>query len=129
LHKAGTVKEIARIKNDSHNFNVPIEVYHETLRIVTILDDVYGAERDIDNDDGGFVLIAENVQDLSLINQRYMKLDSGMHEAVNLVKCSSESYINALYLSNNEFGINIFMPMSIAPRVLLEELTSARRNR
>jgi hypothetical protein len=129
LYKAGTVKEIIGMVNDSVEFNVPIEVYHEALRIVKILDDVYGEERDVDNGDGGFVLIAENIQDLLLISQQYTKLDSNTHEAVTLVKCSKESYINALYLSNNEFGMNIFIPVSIAPKLLLEELKSVRRNR
>jgi hypothetical protein len=127
MYKAGSAKEITKIMDTVQN--VPREVLEEALRIVTILDEVYGAGRDVDNGDGGFVLIAENVRDLALISQRYMKLDSGTHEAVDLVKCGRTPYINVLYLSNNEFGINVFMPMSIAPMVLLEELESVRRNR
>jgi hypothetical protein len=127
LYKAGTVQEIAQIKKSA--LVLPEEVYGEVLRIVTILDEVYGADRDVDNGDGGFVLIAENVQDLSLISQRYMKLDNATYEAVELVKCSNQPYLNVLYLSNNEFGINIFMPVSIAPRLLLEELKRVRNTK
>jgi hypothetical protein len=127
LYKAGTVREVIELKERSFNFDVPEEVYREALRIVTILDEVYGADRDIDNGDGGFVLIAQNIQDIPIISERYVRLDGNAHEAVELVKCSREPYINALYLSNNEFGMNILMPVSIAPRTLLEELKSVKQ--
>jgi hypothetical protein len=91
------------------------------------LDEAYGADRDVDNNDGGFVLIAENVQDVSIIGKRYVKLDGNEHEAVNVVKCEKGVYIDALFLCNNEFGINVFMPMDIATRVLLRDLPQKSR--
>jgi hypothetical protein len=117
LLKAGTVKELSQFEGTLEH-----EVYRAALRIVTKLDEVYGAERDVDGGDGGFVLIAENLQDVRLIGQRYVRLDSERHEAVDVVKSDSGTYINALFLCNNEFGINVFMPVSIAPEVLLREL-------
>lgn len=117
LHKVGTVREIEKIKN-----NLPNEVYQAALSIVTALDDNYGEDRDVDENDGGFVLIAENVSDLTEANEQYIQTDNDTHEYVNLVKCEETSYINALYLSNNEFGVNVFLPKAIAPRVLLDDL-------
>jgi hypothetical protein len=117
LLKAGTVKELSQFEG-----TIDRDVYRAALRIVTKLDEVYSAGRDVDGGDGGFVLIAENVQDISLIGQRYVRLDSGRHEAVDVVKSESGTYINALFLCNNEFGINVFMPMSIAPESLLRGL-------
>ena len=115
--KAGTVKELSQFEKA-----IDRDVYHAALRIVTMLDKVYEADRDVDNGDGGFVLIAENVQDIADISQRYVKLDGNRHEAVDIVKCEKRLYINAFFLCNNEFGINIFMPMDIAPDTLLENL-------
>ena len=94
----------------------------EVRRIVKILDEVYGSCRDALNDDGGLVLVAENIQDLEVIRKRYIRLDRDLYESVSLLKSKNQPYLNVLYLCNNEFGINVIMPLSIAPKVLLEEL-------
>ena len=105
---------------------MPVEIYLTALRIVTILDGTYGVDRDVDNGDGGFVLIAENIQDIAAISQQYVDLNANRHEVVSLVQCGKEPYINALFLCNNEFGINVLMPASIAPTVLLKALGISR---
>jgi hypothetical protein len=117
LIKAGTVKELSQFEG-----TIDRDVYKVALRIVTMLDETYGSGRDVDGGDGGFVLIAESVQDVSLIGQRYVRLDSKRHEAVDVVKCEKEPYINAFFLHNNEFGINVFMPVKIASEALLRGL-------
>jgi hypothetical protein len=122
LIKAGTVKELSRFEDA-----IDRNVYRAALRIVTMLDETYGARRDVDGGDGGFVLIAESVQDVSAISRRYVRLDSGRHEAVDIVKSEKGTYINAFFLCNNEFGINVFMPVDIAPQVLLSELSQKVR--
>jgi hypothetical protein len=113
----GTVKELAQFEG-----TIDHDVYNAALRIVSRLDEAYGPERDVDNSDGGFVVVVENVQDVLLIGQRYVKLDDNRHETVDVVKCEKETYINALFLCNNEFGINIFIPLNIAPQVLLKDV-------
>jgi hypothetical protein len=118
LIKAGTVKELSRFEG-----KIDHDVYSAALRIVSILDKTYGADRDVDNSDGGFVVIVENVQDISFIDQRYARLNDNRHEVVDVVKCEKGSYINALFLCNNEFGINVLMPMDMAPQVLLKDLS------
>ena len=115
--KAGTVKEMHQLQG-----KMPVEIYLTVLKIATILDGAYGVGRDVDHGDGGFVLVVENIQDLAAISRQYVDLDSNRHEAVSLVQCEKEPYINALFLCNNEFGINILMPLNIAPRVLLRDL-------
>jgi hypothetical protein len=122
LLKAGTVKELSRFEE-----TIDRDVYRSVLRIVTMLDETYGAGRDVDGGDGGFVLIAENLQDVSLIGQRYVRLDGGRNETVDVVKGESGMYINAFFLCNNEFGINVFMPVGIAPQILLSELSQKNR--
>jgi hypothetical protein len=116
MFKAGTVKELERVKEEISG--LPEEVYLEALRVVTILDEVYGTERDVDKNDGGFALIAENVQDLALVSRQYVDVASNRHETVLIVQCEKELWINALFLCNNEFGINVLLPLSIAPPAL-----------
>jgi hypothetical protein len=117
LIKAGTVKELAQFER-----MIDSDLYMAALRIVKILDEVYGAERDVDNSDGGFVLIAENVQDVEAINRRYENLGRNAHEAVDAVNCESGVLINAFFIHNNEFGVNVLMPLEIAPKALLRDL-------
>jgi hypothetical protein len=122
LIKAGTVKELAQFEG-----TIDSDVYRAALRIVSRLDEVYGAGRDVDGGDGGFVVITENVQDLEVIGQRYVRLDENRHEAVDVVKGESGAFINALFLCNNEFGINVFLPMEIVPEALLKDLLLKNR--
>jgi hypothetical protein len=77
----------------------------------------------VDNSDGGFVLIAENVQDIEVIRRRYENLDGNTYEAVDVVNSESGVLINAFFLHNNEFGVNILMPLEIAPKALLRDLS------
>jgi hypothetical protein len=51
-----------------------------------------------------------------------MKLDGNSHEVVDVLKCESGIYINAFFLHNNEFGVNILMPLEIAPSGFLRDL-------
>lgn len=42
----------------------PIEVIKNISEVIELLDENYGEDRDIDNDLGGYVLIAENIVDI-----------------------------------------------------------------
>jgi hypothetical protein len=118
LIKVGTVKELAQFERMINS-----DLYFAALCIVKILDEVYGTDRDVDNADGGFVLIAENVQDVEVIKRRYENLDRNAHEAVDIVNGESGVLINAFFLHNNEFGVNVLMPLEIAPEALLRDLS------
>jgi hypothetical protein len=122
LVKAGTVKELAQFEK-----MLDRNLYLAALRIVKILDEAYGADRDVDHGDGGFVLIAENVQDLEAIERGYENLSGMAYEAVDAVNCDSGVLINAFFLHNNEFGVNVLMPLEIAPKALLRDLSEQVR--
>ena len=117
LYEFGTAKEIKAIKG-----KIPDALYQTALNIVKTLDENYGADRDVDSEDGGFVLVLQNVQDIEEAAYWDIRLDEGNHEHVNLVKCEDGDYINALYIMNNEFGVNVFLPKDIAPQILLDDL-------
>ena len=117
LHIVGTVKEAEQIKD-----KLPLEVYETVLNIVTILDTHYGSDRCVESDDGGVVVIAENILDLAEIAEQFFRIDNNRHEFVDLVKCEKEPYVNITYLCNNETTTSVILPLKITPKMLLDEL-------
>jgi len=114
--KVGTVTELEAVKE-----SLPPEIRREVHRIVRILDQEYGASRDIDHSDGGVVLIAQTVEDIVEVNKSYNGILQRPPEQVNLLQ-TEPPYLNALYLTNNEYSINILLPLSIAPAERLIEI-------
>jgi hypothetical protein len=127
LHKAGTVAELEGLELRGR---IPEEVYLEMLRIVTMLDERFGEERDIDCDDGGYVFVAENQNDLEYFDANCVEPEIQIHslEYVLLIETEKEPYLNAFILYNEyEFGVTLLLPMSIAPGFFLKELAFGER--
>ena len=106
MYKFGTVKEL-----NSVNMAVSEKVYQEALNIATMLDEQFGAERDVEFDEGGFIFIALNNSDLTYFKKNYVELNSELLEYVLPV----DDYFNAFYLYGYDYGISLFLPKSIAP--------------
>ena len=90
MYKFGTVKELNAV-----NMAVPEKVYQEVLSIATMLDEQFGAERDIECDEGGFIFIALDDSDLIYFKKNYVELNSELLEYVLPV----DDYLNAFYLT------------------------------
>jgi len=119
MYKAGTVAELEALELDG---KIPIEVHEEALKIVTMLDENYGEDRDIDFEDGGYVAIALDKEDLCCFAQNCVELDSPALEYAELMPSSQEAYLSVFYLVNEyEFGITLFVPVSITPERLIKE--------
>ena len=124
MYKAGTVAEW---RNLGLRGKIPDEAYQEATGIVTLLDDTFGAERDIDFEDGGFIVIAQTREDLDCFARDYVALDSPTLEYVEPVSSTKELYLNALFLIN-EYAqeISLFVPASLAPKVPLKEYRAGK---
>jgi hypothetical protein len=120
MFKAGTVEELESLELKE---KIPGEVYREILRVVSYLDDTFGAERDVNFDDGGFVFVAENKSDLEYFAENCVELESPTLEYIELVSSKKEPFLNAFFLVNEyESGVTLFVPMSIAPERFLREV-------
>ncbi|MBQ4414993.1 MAG: hypothetical protein II861_02720, partial [Methanomicrobium sp.] len=106
MYKFGTVNELNAV-----NIVVPEKVYQEVMSIAKMLDERFGAERDVEDDEGGFIFIALNNSDLSYFKKTYVELNSELLEYVLPV----DDYFNAFYLYGYDYGISLFLPKSIAP--------------
>ena len=118
MYRSGTVVELSAVEP-----HISKEVYREALHIVAMLDEQFGEERDVENDDGGIVFIVSDEEGLASFGQRYPDLDRELFEYVELVESEKEPYLNVFYLYNEyAYGISLFLPLSIAPPVFREAL-------
>ena len=70
-------------------------VYQEAMSIATMLDERFGAERDVEDDEGGFIFIALNSSDLSYFKKNYVELNSELLEYVLPV----DDYLLFIYMA------------------------------
>ena len=115
VHKLGNRDDVEKLSGLSP------AVRKYLYEITGILTDEYGADRDIDDDDGGYVLYAEkgtSKEDIKKIFD-YSEYDA---EYVSYVKNTQKEVCSVLYILNNEFVVTIVMMTADAPKELLEEI-------
>ncbi len=72
--------------------------------IIDILNENYGANRDIESDLGGYVVIAENIIDIEILKQD--KLQVLVPEYTDVIEVmNGENYTSSLYLLSSDFSI------------------------
>lgn len=114
LHKIGTLKEL-----DAMELTLPECVITELTRDIAILDCEYGENRNW-FETGGYSAIMESVADLSAFKEI---VDYDNHPCEWVTKLGRNSgWLSALYLLNDDYAIMAFMPVGIAPNVILKDL-------
>ena len=111
----GTVAEYEKVKNKLPEVKI---VRVKICAIVTLLDDLYGADRNVLEADGGFCLFTDTNEGMTEL-QKVIDITRRLPESVQTL---GAEYLNALYLRHNEFGINLIIPKDIAPKNILDEL-------
>lgn len=82
----------------------PIKVINSISEIIEILDDNYGLNRNVDDDLGGYVLIAENIVDIEMLKQD--KLKGLIPEYTDIIECSEGvNWTSSLFLLSSDFAI------------------------
>ena len=105
VYKIGNVCDLKDIPIPN---SVVYDVLYEYLKVLTF---EYGQSRNVDTDDGGYVLFAEDgtlVEDI----KAYFDYSKHIPEYVN----RSGEYCSAVYLLNNEFAVTIVMSINDAPK-------------
>ena len=114
IYKLGNVADMSKLPSMDDRLRSAI------LKNLEILDGNYGANRDVDKDDGGYVLFCEPGTTESEI-QSYHDYIQYLPEFVHPV-ISNPPYIETLYLISNDFGIVLFTRYSDTPDDILEEM-------
>lgn len=105
-------KDILKIK--------PQEVQEIIEGILQILDEEYGSDRNIYEEDGRYVIVVEKEEDFEEIkNKIYIDCDDVIAEYVEKIVCSNgEVYTNSLILCNNDYAISLVIPLDLTPQNL-----------
>ena len=104
-----------------HRAEMPEEVFRHLRHSIDLLDENYGAGRDIDHDDGGFVLLFTHAEDLAQIRST-TNIDFTYHapEWVDRINTATEDYAAALYLISNDFGIILSAPVHLLSQLMTQ---------
>ena len=84
--------------------NIPSEVIESMKVTIAILNESYGANRNIEADLGGYVVIAENIVDIEILKQG--KLQGLVPEYTDIIECSEGvNWTSSLFLLSSDFTI------------------------
>ena len=84
--------------------NIPVEVIESIRETITVLDENYGTNRDVELDLGGYVVIAENIVDIKILKQD--KLQGLIPEYTDIIECSEGvNWTSSLFLISSDYAI------------------------
>ena len=98
---------------------IPSAIHTELLALVMRLDAEYGADRD-PLDEGGYAIVITDADDLAALRSI---IDIDRHPCEWAHRTGKDgSFCYALYLLNDDFSITVYMPVDIAPNIILRDL-------
>jgi hypothetical protein len=115
--KLGTENEFFKIANLNKTMQKAIQ------GDIKILDENYGAERDIDKDLGGYVVILDVAEDITELNKSIkLSIKEDIFEYALIV----DNYIKALYILSSDFAVVVYIRKSIAPKNIFKDILSKK---
>ena len=115
VYKIGNIRDVAFLPLKDE------EVRRVIYKQVRILSDEYGEYRDVDKDDGGYVVYIEPGTDIQNV-KKYFDYSQATPEQVGVIATSTCKLYSALYLINNEYGITVIAHEENAPKEVLGEV-------
>jgi len=84
--------------------DIPLEVIEGIKATIDVLNENYGGIRDVEQDLGGYVVIAENIVDIEILKQD--KLQGLIPEYADMIECSRGiNYNSILYILSSDVSI------------------------
>ena len=85
-------------------YNITSEVIESIKVTISILNENYGINRDVELDLGRYVVIAENIVDIEVLKQD--KLQSLIPEYTDIIECSEGvDWTSSLFLLSSDYAI------------------------
>jgi len=97
------------------------EVIEEAEKIITLLDENYGANRDVDKDLGGYVALLESKEDVAEIKASSIK--GLIPEYTDIIKSDDGiDYYSSLFLLSDDYSIVVFSTKELHETLIEKEL-------
>lgn len=95
----------------------PIEVISNVLDVINVLGENYGANRDIEKDLGGYIVIAENIVVIEMLKKD--KLQGLIPEYTDIIECKEGvNWTSSLFLLSSDFSIVVVTPEELSKFLL-----------
>ena len=114
IHKIGTVKDFEKLTNLSDNEK---SVIH---KFANILASMYGSDRDIDNDYGGYILFATH----GTTNEEIKAVFDYEANLVEYTELHKDNICAAIYITSTEFGVVLIMQLDDAPDIIRQSIVN-----
>ena len=112
VYKIGNPKDIISIPNLSDAETKVIS------KFANILSDMYGIDRDVDNDYGGYILFASKGTNHKEIKE-YFDYDANIIEYAEFYE---PDICSAVYITSTEYGVVLIMSLDDTPVVIRHEI-------
>lgn len=112
IHKIGNVKDIDKISGISDNEK---SVIHKFANILTSM---YGSDRDIDNDYGGYILFATH----GTTNEEIKAVFDYEENVPEYTELHKGNICAAIYITSTEFGVVLIMHLDDAPNIIRQSI-------
>lgn len=113
IYKLGHLRDLDNIKVDDE------AIYRDLHEFLSVLDNEYGADRDIEKSDGGYVLYCEvgtTLEELGAIFNYKAVFDWSGNIKSKIPYCST------MYFLNNEFAVVLVMAIQDTPDYIKNEI-------
>ena len=98
---------------------LPLAIQKMIHDVLVILDDSYGASRDVQKDLGGYVLVLESSEDTEdLKDSMKVNLEAETFEYVD----EASGYLGCLLLLGSDYHLYLVLPLSLAPLHVLNQI-------
>ncbi|MDU7241244.1 hypothetical protein [Clostridium sp.] len=112
------MKKVSKI-SDLIEMELEVNVVNTIEEKINILDDSYGAERDIDADLGGYVLVLETKDDVIEVKESILK--DIIAEYVDEIECEGvKQYCLSLFLLSSDYAVIVVATKELM-EILVEE--------
>ncbi len=121
--------KIAHVHQLTSINGLPAEVMLVICEAVTILDNEYGKDRNVNGGDGGFVLVLEAKEELAALREIHIDVASDIPEYVDVIHCQDgQIFASSLMLQGSDFGVILVMPLDFLIGTNLEKYMERDNN-
>ena len=118
------MKKIAHVRELTELAGLPVEVINVIREAVTIFDAEYGEARDVDSENGGYVLDIEKEGELRNLKVLNIDVEAVIPEYVDVIACNDgQIFTSTLLLIGSDFAVLLVMPLALLPESLQKYIT------